>query len=92
MDRIQSEDDENFEETYANKKMIEYALNKLPEPDKTAIYMYYIDGESRKNIARKLNISATQVSRILKRALNRLYNIVQNIMTDKSEETIKEDK
>ncbi len=92
MDRIQAENEENFEETYANKKMIEYALNKLPEPDKTAIYMYYMDGESRKNIAQKLHVSATQVSRILKRALNKLYNIIQNIITDKSEETIKEDK
>lgn len=89
MDRIQSEDDESFEETYANKKMIEYALNKLPEPDKTTIYLYYMEGESRKTISQKLNVSATQVSRILKRALNRLYNIIQNTMT---EEEIKEAK
>lgn len=89
MDRIQSEEDESFEETYANKKMIEYALNKLPEPDKATIYLYYIAGASRKDIAQKLNVSATQVSRILKRALNRLYNIIQNTLTDK--EITKED-
>ena len=89
MDRIQSEEDESFEETYANKKMIEYALNKLPEPDKTTIYLYYMAGASRKDIAQKLNVSATQVSRILKRALNRLYNIIQNTLTDK--EITKED-
>lgn len=82
MDRIQANDSESFEEIYANKKMIEYALNKLPEPDKTAVYMYYIDGESRKTISSKLNVSATQVSRILKRALNRLYTIVQAAMAD----------
>jgi RNA polymerase sigma factor (sigma-70 family) len=89
MDRIQSEEDESFEETYANKKMIEYALNKLPEPDKTTIYLYYMAGASRKDIAQKLNVSATQISRILKRALNRLYNIIQNTLTDK--EITKED-
>ncbi len=82
MDRIQSEEESNFEETYANKKIIEFALNKLPPTDKTAIYMYYIDGESRKEIAKKLNVSATQVSRILKRALNKLYNIIQREMGD----------
>lgn len=88
LDRIQSEDEENFEDTYANKKMLEYALNKLPNPDKTAIYMYYIDGEARKEIAKRLNVSTTQVSRILKRALNKLYNIIQGLNVDKTEETI----
>lgn len=92
LDRIQTEDNTNYEETYANKKMIEFAMNKLPNPDKSVIYMYYIDGESRKEIARRLNISATQVSRILKRALNKLYNIIQSTMTDNTEEDIKEDK
>lgn len=82
MDRIQAEEDYSYEDTYANKKIIESALNKLPPTDKTAICMYYIDGESRKNIAKKLNVSATQVSRILKRALNKLYNIIQREMND----------
>lgn len=80
MDRIQSEEDSNFEEIYANKKIIEFAINKLPPADKTAICMYYIDGESRKEIAKRLNVSATQVSRILKRALNKLYTIIQREM------------
>ncbi len=92
LDRIQAEEDYNYEETYANKKIIEFALNKLQKPDKSVIYMYYIDGETRKEIARRLNISATQVSRILKRALNKLYNIIQNTMTDNTEENLKEDK
>lgn len=80
MDRIQSEEDSNFEEIYANKKIIEFAINKLPPADKTAICMYYIDGESRKEIAKRLKVSATQVSRILKRALNKLYTIIQREM------------
>lgn len=92
LDRIQAEEDYNYEETYANKKIIEFAMNKLQKPDKSVIYMYYIDGETRKEIARRLNISATQVSRILKRALNKLYNIIQNTMTDNTEENLKEDK
>lgn len=92
LDRIQAEEDNNYEETYANKKMIEYAMNKLTDPDKSVIYMYYINGESRKEIARRLDISATQVSRIIKRALNKLYNIIQSTMTDNKEEYIKEDK
>ena len=77
VDRIQAEEDTSWEENYANKKIIEFAINKLPPADKTAIYMYYIEGESRKDIAKTLNVSATQVSRILKRALNKLYIIIQ---------------
>lgn len=76
IDRLKSDNDDNFEELYANKKIIEYAINKLPETEKTAVSMYYIDGEQRKDIAKRLNVSQTQVSRILKKALNRLYNII----------------
>jgi len=77
LDRIQSEQTSNFEDTYANKKIIEFAINKLPKPDKTAICMYYIEGASRKDIAQVLKVSPTQVSRILKRALNKLYIIIE---------------
>jgi len=77
LDRIQAEETSNFEDSYANKKIIENAINKLPQSDKTAICMYYIEGESRKEIAKRLNVSQTQVSRILKRALNKLYVIIQ---------------
>lgn len=85
LDRIQAQDDSNFETNYANKKIIEFALNKLQENDRIAIYMYYMDGESRKEIAKRLNVSPTQVSRILKRALNKLYNIIQKEMSDEKE-------
>lgn len=77
IDRLQSSDNSSYEETYANKKIIEFAVNKLSKPDKTAICMYYIEGASRKDIAVVLDVSPTQVSRILKRALNKLYNIIR---------------
>ena len=83
IDRIPNEEQMSFEETYANKKIIEFALNKLPEPDNTVIFKYYMEGNSRKEIAQQINVSATQVSRILKRALNKLYVIIENEMTEK---------
>jgi len=82
LDRIQSNEDTSFEDTYANKKIIEYAINKLPPSDKTAICMYYIEGEARKEIAKRLNVSQTQVSRILKRALNKLYLIIHKELAE----------
>ena len=45
--------------------------------------MYYIEGESRREIAKRLNVSPTQVSRILKKALNKLYVIIQKEMNEK---------
>lgn len=84
LDRIQAEEDYSFEDTYANKKIIEYAISKLPPSDRTAICLYYIEGESRKEISTVLNVSPTQVSRILKRALNKLYVIIQKELNEKS--------
>ncbi len=83
LDRIPTDESSSFEDTYANKKIIEFAISKLPPSDKTAICLYYIEGESRKDIAKVLNVSATQVSRILKRALNRLYIIIQRELDGK---------
>ncbi len=74
LDRIQSEDSNSYQE---------FALKKLPEPDKTVISLYYMEGEQRKNIAQRLNVSPTQISRILRRALNKLYIIIENEMNDK---------
>ena len=37
-----------------------------------------MEGEQRKNIAQRLNVSPTQISRILRRALNKLYIIIEN--------------
>ena len=85
LDRIQADDDKSFEEVYENKKIIEYSINKLPSSDKTVICMYYIEGASRKEIAEKLQVSVTQVSRILKRALNKLYNIIQKDLDDNNQ-------
>lgn len=51
-----------------------------------------MEGTSRKEISELLKVSPTQVSRILKRALNRLYIIIENEISDKTKETIKEAK
>lgn len=77
-DRIQSDDDKEYEMNYENKKVIEFALEKLPKNEKTAIYMYYIEEETKKTIAQKLGVSQTQVARLIKRALNKMYNIISD--------------
>lgn len=51
--------------------------------------MYYIDGESRKEISKVLKVSQTQVSRILKRALNKLYYIIKSELSEDNDIEIK---
>lgn len=74
LDRIPAQ---NYEEIFENKKLIEFALNKLAKNEKEVIYKYYIEGLKKKEIAQMLNISAMQVSRLIKKSLNKMYNILE---------------
>ncbi len=76
IDKIQIASEGDFEQTYENKKVIEYALNKLCKTDRYVIHRFYIDEATKKDIAKEINVSAMQVSRILKRALNKMYYII----------------
>ena len=79
-DRIQSYDDKEFERNYENKKLLEYALARLPEDEKVAIFLYYIEGRTKKYISSALKVSQTQVARLIKRALVKMYNIMNDEM------------
>ena len=79
-DRILTDNEKNYENDYENKKVLEFAMNKLPDNEKIAILKYYIEGETKKNIAKELNVSQTQVARLIKRALNKMYEIITNDM------------
>ena len=79
-DKIQDLTDEEYEQRYENKRIIEYALNRLPQNEKTVIYNFYIKEQTKKSIAQELNISQTQVARLIKRALNKMYDIIKNEM------------
>ncbi|MBP3821574.1 sigma-70 family RNA polymerase sigma factor [bacterium] len=78
IDRIKTDDENSYEKTYENKKVIEFALNKLEENEKKVIFKYYIEGLTKKDIAKDINVSAMQVTRIIKRALNKMYTIIEN--------------
>ncbi|MBP3847728.1 sigma-70 family RNA polymerase sigma factor, partial [bacterium] len=76
-DRIQSYDEKEYERNYENKKLIEYALGKLPQQERKSIYLYYIEGQTKKEISAELKVSQTQVARLIKRALVKMYNIIK---------------
>ena len=76
-DRIQSYDEKEYERNYENKKLIEYALGKLPQQERKSIYLYYIEGQTKKEISAELKVSQTQVARLIKRALVKMYNLIK---------------
>ena len=48
----------------------------MPNDEKTAIYKYYIEEHTKKSIAQELGVSQTQVARLIRRALNKMYDII----------------
>lgn len=76
-DRIVSQEEENYQQTFENKKIIEYALNKLDKDEEFVIYKYYIEGLTKKDISKLMGISAMQVGRLIKRVLNKMYMILE---------------
>ena len=77
MDRIQDGSGNNYEKAYENKKLIEFALDNLSKNEKNVIFKYYMEDYTKKDIAKEMNISQTQVARIIKKALNKMYTVIE---------------
>lgn len=76
MDRIPSGDYQEFLISRENKIMLKSALEKLPEDLRKIIEMNYFQDMNQREISDKLNISQMQVSRKIRKAINRLYQII----------------
>ena len=76
LDRIPAEDYQEFQNFYENKLLIEDTIKRLPEELRKILTMSFFDELNQREIAEKMNISQMQVSRRLKKALNRMYEII----------------
>lgn len=65
IDKISSEKDET--EITVNKIFIKELLNKMDSRDRQIIMLRYFNGQTQSQVAKMLNISQVQVSRIEKR-------------------------
>lgn len=81
-DIVQNTDQISYTELYDNKKMLEFALNKLSQTEKKIISDYYINDKNKKQISKETGISQMQVGRIIKKALNKMYCAIQNDLKD----------
>ena len=78
IDKLPSGDYQEDLDYYENKITLKNAVEKLPDDLKSVIKLNYYKDMSQRDIARELNLSQMQVSRLLKRALNTLYDILQS--------------
>ncbi|MCI1273742.1 MAG: sigma-70 family RNA polymerase sigma factor [Clostridiaceae bacterium] len=86
LDKIPSEDYQEFLRSYEDKIMLSEAIYKLPKDLRIIIELCFFADYNQREVSEKLGISQMQVSRKLKKALNKLYEIItsQNIEEDNS--------
>ena len=76
IDKIPSGDYQEFMNSYENKLMLAEAIKKLPKDLQQIIEMNYYQDLNQREISEKIHISQMQVSRRLKKALSKMYEII----------------
>ena len=69
--------DTDSEENMVEKIALRQAISVLPERESTVIKLRYFHGLTQQRIATVLNVSQVQVSRIEKKAIEKLRNLMQ---------------
>ncbi len=77
LEKIPSEDSQAFWDAYEDKLMLSSILQKLSPELRTVIEMSFYQDLNQREISEKLNISQMQVSRRLKKALSRMYELIR---------------
>lgn len=77
MDKIPDGDYKDFLNNSENRLMLNSALEKLPAELREILVLNYFEDLNQKQISEKLGLSQMQVSRKIKKALNKLYEIVR---------------
>ena len=78
IDKIPSGDYQDFMNSYENKIMLSEAIKKLPPDLQKIIELSYYQDMNQREISEKLNISQMQVSRRLKKAISKMYQIIKS--------------
>lgn len=78
LDKIPAGDYQEFINSYEDKIMISSAIKRLPPDLRQIIELSYYEDLNQREISERINISQMQVSRRLKKALNKLYELIKN--------------
>ena len=76
--KITSEDYQEFQNSYENKIMLSETIEKLPPELKEVIELSFYKDLNQREISEIMNMSQMQVSRRLKKALNKMYELIKN--------------
>ena len=79
--QIPGEDEIDYQEfmnSYENKIMLSSTIQKLPPELRKIIELSYYQDLNQREISEKMNMSQMQVSRRLKKALSRMYELIKN--------------
>lgn len=77
LDKIPAGDYKEFMRAYENKLMLASVIKKLTPELRQIIELSYYEDLNQREIAERLNISQMQVSRRLKKALNKMYELIK---------------
>lgn len=77
IDKIPAGDYQEFMNSYENRIMLKQAIEKLPTDLREIIELSYYHGLNQREISERIHISQMQVSRRLKKALNKMYEIIK---------------
>lgn len=78
IDKIPSEDYQEFLNSYENRIMLASTIEKLPPDLKEVIELSFYEDLNQREISERMNMSQMQVSRRLKKALNKMYEMIKH--------------
>ncbi len=78
LDKIPAGDYQELMNSYEDKIMIASAIDKLSPELKEIIELSYYEDLNQREISERIKISQMQVSRRLKKALNKMYELIKN--------------
>ena len=76
VEKIEDESQKEAFNSYENRMILDDAIKRLDPVEQELITLNYYEGLNQREISEKLNISQMQVSRKLKKALSKLFDIV----------------
>ena len=78
LDKIPANDYQEFMNAYENKIMLASTIQKLPPELREIIELSYYQDLNQREISERMNMSQMQVSRRLKKALSKMYELIKN--------------
>ncbi len=75
-DRLVDESQKNIIADFENRLILNEAIKKLDSDEQQLIILNYFEGLNQREISQRLDMSQMQVSRKLKKALDKLFNLI----------------